>query len=88
LGSALATARAAVQTVDANLAWFDKYRGDISAWMTQYTEPATTTTTTTTTQAPSVTEPSSTTTTEGASSLSFNPIMGIIIMMGYIAAKY
>lgn len=67
LGSALATARAAIETVNANLAWFDKYRKDISAWMAAYTE---------------------TTTTDAASSLSSSPIISIIIVTGYMVAKY
>jgi hypothetical protein len=94
LGSAFAAARAAVETVQANLEWFEKYGGDISAWMTAYTVTTTTTTTSTTSttsttpgQSEETTTPS-TTTTEGASSVAFNPIMCIIIVMGYIVTKY
>jgi hypothetical protein len=83
LGSALATAKAAVATVEANLVWFDKYRGDISAWMAAYTE---TTTSDPTTAGPTTETPI--TTTDAATSLSFNPIISIIIVTGYMVAKY
>jgi hypothetical protein len=88
LGPALATAKAAVESVNSNLEWFEKYREDISAWMAAYTE---TTTSSPTTTDPTITDPTITetpTTPGAATSLSFNPILSIIIVTGYMVAKY
>lgn len=91
LGSALAAAKAAVETVTVNLAWFDKYRQDISEWMVAYTETTTSGPTTTTGQTTTTGPPTSETpitTTDAGTSLSCNPLISIIILTGYMVAKY
>jgi hypothetical protein len=62
LGSALSAAEAANATATANFDWFNRYSGDIIAWLKG--------------------SPSA------ASFLSFNPVMFIITVIGYLVAKY
>ena len=99
-GTLETTVQSALETVDANLQWLEKYGGDISGWLAAWepnpspgpsTDPSPDSSTEPSTDPSndSSTDPSPSPSTDAASYLSFNPTMSIIVILsGYLITKY
>jgi hypothetical protein len=83
--------QSALEAVDANLQWLEKYSGDISGWLAAWQpdpSPGPSTDPSTDPNPGSSTDPSPGPSTDVASYLSFSPTMSIIIILiGYLITK-